>query len=241
MLTTTKGIIFHTVPYSDSRVIAKIYTENSGVQSFIISVSRSKKAKIKNSFLQPLTLVEVVSDQRERKELHHAREISCFSPYQHLQDDVVKTSIALFIAEVLYKSVKEEEANPQLFSFLVHSLQILDLKHEGVANFHLCFLVQLSKFLGFYPQPNSAGEKSVFDLRDGIFRPHIPPHPLFLEVNESRLLENIMSLSFENMQTLLLSGEIRGMMVKHLLRYYELHLHSMNEVKSHHILETVLN
>jgi DNA repair protein RecO (recombination protein O) len=137
--------------------------------------------------------------------------------------------------------VKEEEANPQLYSFIESSLHILDLHHEGVANFHLCFLLHLSKYLGFYPQHNSSGEKSHFDLRDGVFRHSIPPHPLYLEINESRLLEQLMSLSFENMHTLLLNGEIRNAMVKHLLRYFELHLHSMQEVKSHHVLEAVLN
>lgn len=241
MLSTTRGIIFHTVPYSDSRVIAKVYTQEKGVESFIITVSKSRKGKVRNSVLQPLTQVEFVVDRRERNDLQYVREVSCYAPYSHLQDDVIKTSIALFIAEVLYRSIKEEEANPKLYSFIENSLHILDLHHEGVANFHLCFLAQLSKYLGFFPQPNAAGEKSVFDLRDGVFRNSVPPHPLYLEVNESRLLEQILQLSFENMHSLLITGEVRSIMVKQLLRYYELHLSSMQEVKSHHVLEAVLN
>ncbi|HTL82128.1 MAG TPA: DNA repair protein RecO [Bacteroidia bacterium] len=241
MLATTRGIIFHTVPYSDSRVIAKVYTREKGIESFIITVSRSKKGKVKSSVLQPLTQVEFVVDRRERNDLQYVREVSCYAPYSHLQEDVIKTSIALFIAEVLYRSVKEEESNPGMYSFIENSLHILDLHHEGVANFHLCFLVQLSKYLGFYPQQNTAGDKSVFDLRDGVFRNSIPPHPLYLEVNESRLLEHLMEISYDTMHTLLITGETRSMMVKHLLRYYELHLHSMQEVKSHYVLEAVLN
>lgn len=240
MLQKSRGILFHTVPYSDSRVIAKIYTQEHGLGSFIVTVSRSKKGKIKNSLLQPLTQLDIIADHREKNSLHSIRELSCNSPYQHLHEDIVKTSIALFVAEVLYKSIKEEESNPALFSFLTSALQILDLEQDGVANFHLCFLLQLSKYLGFYPQSNSAGPKSVFDLRDGIFRPSFPDHPLFMDAAEARILEELLLLNFENMNSLPLNGETRRVMVKHLLRYYELHLHSLHDVKSHHVLEAVL-
>lgn len=241
MLQTTRGIIFHTVPYSDSRVIAKIYTENFGIQSYILTVSRSKKGKIKNSLLQPLTQLEIVADYREKNSLQSVREISCPSPYHHLHSDIVKTSIALFVAEVLYKAIKEEESNPGLYSFISGSLNILDLQQEGVSNFHLCFLLQLTKYLGFYPQANTCGDKSCFDLRDGVFRPTFPPHPLFMDASESRLLEMLMQYNYSNMHELVLSGELRRITMKHLLRYYELHLNSMQDVKSHHVLETVLS
>lgn len=117
MLQQTRGIVFHTIPYSDSRVIAKIYTEHSGVESFILSVSRSKRGKIKSNLLQPLTQLELVVDYRDKNSLQSVREVSCTEPYLHLQDDIIKTSIALFLAEVLYKSVKEEEPNKGLYSF----------------------------------------------------------------------------------------------------------------------------
>lgn len=241
MLQTTRGIIFHTVPYSDSRLIAKIYTENFGIQSYILTVSRSKKGKIKNSLLQPLTQVEIVADYREKNSLQSVREISCPAPYHHLHSDIIKTSIGLFIAEVLYKAIKEEESNPQLYSFISGSLHILDLQQEGVSNFHLCFLLQLTKYLGFYPHPNTSGDKACFDLRNGIFLPSFPAHPLFMDASEARLLEQLLQLNYGNMHLLPLSGELRRVMVKHLLRYYELHLNSMQDVKSHHVLETVLS
>lgn len=241
MLQTTRGIIFHTVPYSDSRQIAKIYTERFGIQSYILTISRSKRGKIKNSLLQPLTQVEIVADYREKNSLQSIRELSCPSPYHQLHNDIIKTTIALFIAEVLFKAIKEEESNIELYSFISGSLYILDLQQEGVSNFHLCFLVQLTKYLGFYPHPNASGSKSCFDLRDGIFRPSFPDHPLFMDAGEARLLEQLLAVNYSNMHELNLSGELRRVMVKHLLRYYELHLNSMQDVKSHHVLETVLS
>ncbi len=241
MLTNTRGIVFHTVPYSDSRIIAKIYTEHSGVESFIITISRSKRGKIKNNLLQPLTQLDLVVDYRGKGGLQTVRELSCGIPYQHLQEDIIKTSIALFLAEVLYKSVKEEEVNEQLYSFMANSLHILDLQEEGVANFHLVFLLQLTKYLGFHPQPNSSGEKSIFDLRDGVFRDRFPDHLHYLDASEARMLEKLLALSYSDMEFFPLSGETRRIMVKHILRYYDLHLHNMHEVKSHEVLEVVLS
>jgi DNA repair protein RecO (recombination protein O) len=241
MISSTRGIVFHTVPYSDNRVIAKIFTEEFGLRGYVVRISRSKTGNIKSSVLQPLMQIDLVVSHREKNTLHTVREISCNHPYLHIQDDIVKTSIALFVAEILYKSIKEEESNPQLFEFLTSSLQVLDLQHEGVANFHLCFLTQLTKYLGFFPQTNFSGDNSVFDLRDGIFRSSFPDHPMFVDVPGSRLLEQLLSINYGNMHTFKLTGEMRRMLVNHLLRYYELHLHGLHEVKSHQVLEAVLS
>ncbi len=240
MLQTTRGIVFHTIPYSDSRIIAKIYTEFSGVESFMVNISRSKKGRIKNNLLQPLTQLDLVVDYRGKHNLHTVKELSCSMPYKHLQEDIIKTSIALFLAEVLYKSVKEEEANEQLYSFIGNSLHILDLQEEGVANFHLVFLLQLTRYLGFPPQLNRSGEKSFFDLRDGVFRDKFPDHLHYLDAAEARMFEKLCLLTYTSMGDFPLSGETRRIMVRHILHYYDLHLHNMHEVKSHQVLEVVL-
>jgi DNA repair protein RecO (recombination protein O) len=240
MLHHTRGLIFHSIPYSDSRQIVKIYTELFGLRSYIVTVSRSKTGKIKASLLQPLTHVDLVVQQREKNTLHTIREISCVMPYQQLHTDIVKTSITLFLAEVLNKAVREEEQNPALYAYLVYALQFLDLMQDGLANFHLSFLTQLTRFLGFYPQPNSDGARSVFDLRDGIFRPSAPVHPLYIDIHESRVLERLRDLSFDQLAQLPLNAGDRRLLLSHLLRYYELHLNAMHDIKSHRILETVL-
>ena len=63
---------------------------------------------------------------------------------------------------------------------------------------------------------------------------------MFMDVYDARVLEGLLQLNYETMQSFPLSGEMRRVMVKHLLRYYELHLNSMHEVKSHHVLEQIL-
>lgn len=240
MLHSTRGIVFHTIPYSDSRLIARIYTEQFGLRSYIVSASRSKTGKVRSRLLQPLMHLDLVVQQREKNTLHSIKELSCHAPYRHLHEDIVKTTVALFVAEVLHKAVREEEPDQPLYDFICSSLQVLDLLHEGTANFHLAFLMQLTRYLGFFPQSNDAGPQSVFDLRDGIFRAQIPNHPLFADATESRMLELLRELSFANLATLKLNAEQRRLLLVYLLRYYELHVSNMQGIHSHEVLSVVL-
>lgn len=240
MLYSTRGIIFHTVPYSDSRVIAKIYTRDFGLLSFIVSVSRSKSGKIKSPLLQPLTQVDLRIEKKEKSHLHSVRDITLAIPYAHLHSDIVKTTIALFTAEVLYKTVREEEQNEALFTYISNALLALDVAHEGVANFHLVFMMHLARFLGFYPLENEAGPDSVFDLANGVFINGTPNHFNFLDPVESRLFEEIFHADFEHMHELKLNGEKRRIALNAILRYYEAHVAGMQQIVGHEILAAVV-
>ncbi|HTF06301.1 MAG TPA: DNA repair protein RecO [Bacteroidia bacterium] len=240
MLYQTQGIVFHTVPYSDNRVIAKIYTRSFGLQSFIVTVSRTKSGMIKSPLLQPLTQLELRIEKKEKSHLHTVREITLAVPYAHLHNDIVKTTIALFVAEVLYKSVKEEEANEGLYEFISHSLQVLDISHEGTANFHLVFMMNLTRYLGFFPQENIEGPNSLFDLVNGTFFVKTPQHFNSLDPVESRLFEMIFHADYEHMHELQLNAEKRKIVLNALVRYYEAHLQSMQKIQSHEVLAQIL-
>lgn len=240
MLYSTRGIIFHTVPYSDNRVIAKIYTREFGLLSFIVSVSRSKSGRIKSPLLQPLTQIDIRIEKKEKSHLHSVRDIALAVPYAHVHSDIVKTTIALFTAEVLYKSVREEETNEALFTYISSALLALDVAQEGVANFHLVFMMHLARFLGFYPLENEAGPESVFDLTNGVFVAGTPNHFNFLDPVESRLFEEIFHADFEHMHELQLNGEKRRIALNAILRYYESHVAGMQKIVSHEILAGII-
>lgn len=240
MLYSTKGIVFHTVPYSDNRVIAKIYTQDFGLLSFIVSVSRSKSGKIKSPLLQPLTQVDLRIEKKEKSHLHAVRDIALAVPYAQLHSDIVKTTVALFVAEVLYKAVREEEKNEALFTYVSSSLMALDIAHDGVANFHLVFMMHLARFLGFYPLENDSGPNSVFDLTNGTFVASTPNHFNFLDVEESRLFEKIFQSDFEHMHELHLNGEKRRIALNAIIRYYGAHVAGMQEIVGHEILAAVV-
>lgn len=240
MLYSTRGIIFHTVPYQDNRVIAKIYTQDFGLLSFIVSVSRSKSGKIKSPLLQPLTQVDLRIEKKEKSHLHTLRDITLGIPYAHLHHDIVKTTIALFVAEVLYKTVREEEQNGSMYTYISSSLLALDVAHEGVANFHLVFMMQLTRYLGFSPQENTEGPQSVFDLTNGTFVGNSPGHFNFLDAVESRLFEQVTGIDYAHMHELQLNGERRRIVLNAIIRYYELHVAGMQKLVGHEILTSVI-
>lgn len=241
MLHQTRGIVLHTLPYSDTSLIAKIYTERFGLQSYILSGARSKRGKAKGNLLQPLTQVDMVVMHKERNSLQRITEISCRQPYQHLHESPLKTGVALFLAEILYKSIREEESNLPLFEFLSGSLHILDLQEEGMANFHLCFLIQLSKYLGFFPHENEQGAPAYFDLQEGIFKPFEPHHPYYMAKPQAQLLEQLLVSTYDNLSALSFSNIERRDLLAQLILYYELHLDSMKDVKSHKVLEAIFS
>ena len=239
MIASTRGIVLHTTPYSDSTVIAKIYTEEFGLRSYLVNAAHSKRSGTKSRLLQPLSLVELVVYEKERSQLQRVKEIRTEIHFSNAQD-ISRTSILLFLDEVLCHVIREEEKNPLLFEFLHSSIQILDLLPGSTANFHLSFLVQLSKYLGFFPQGNYTSFCPLFDLKAGEFIPERPIHPNYLEARLSERLFQLMQVSYDDSSTLSLTAVERKELLKALLYYYSTHIDSFPALKSHLVLEEVL-
>ena len=157
MLVKTRGIVINYIKYSESSIIVKIYTEELGLQSYIVSGVRSAKAKNKIALYQPMTLLElVVYYKKNQHGLFRISEVKCLSPFHSIPFNFIKSGVAIFLTEMLSKSLKEETPNPELYAFLFKSILLFDQLEEGYENFHLFFLLKLSKYLGF--EPESAGE-----------------------------------------------------------------------------------
>ena len=149
MLHKTKGIVFRYVKYRETSIITNIYTEKFGLCGYIVNGVRSKKARNKIAFFQPLTLLDLVVYHKENADISRIAETKCSEPYEALPYHMQKSTIAMFLAEVLNKAIKESEGNTPLFEFLHHSLLMLDQLDKGYENFHLRFLLKLSRYLGF--------------------------------------------------------------------------------------------
>lgn len=241
MLHNTPGIVLHQVKYSETSVIAKIYTELFGLQSYMIRGIRSKKSKIKSALLQHLTLVDLVVDHKEKSNIHNIREIKIAYPFQSIPYNIHKSSIAVFLNEILYHVIKEEEANVDLFQFLFHALQILDLKEDNFNTFHYLFLIQLSKYLGFYPKNNYSEKECNFNLEDGKFTDQKGPENLFIPSPYSIYISGLSKQTFENLESTKINSIHRNQLLEILLNYYRLHLPVPLKIKSHLVLQTVLN
>lgn len=241
MYHSTRGIVFRQTKYSDSSLVVRILTEEMGLRSYIIKGARGPKAKIKASLFQPLTLLELVVSQKEKSDLQHIREARVAYPYQSIYLDIRKSSILLFLNELLYKSIQEEAVNAELFRYIFDHLMLLDQTTENPANFHLLFTLHLTRHLGFYPHGKYLNETSVFDLLEGQFVQTEPlPAENFMTGVNCAWLSKMLAVPPEKFYSISVPSVVRNEILEKILRYYHLHLPLTGEFKSHLILHDVL-
>lgn len=240
MLHKTSGIILQTTNYSDSSLIAKIYTEKFGLQSYIINGVRGKKSKTKASLFQPMALVDIVVSNSEKSNLQRISEINIQHPYTDIPYNIVKSSIAIFLNEILFRALKEEHSDEDLFSYIKNSLLILDLKTDSCSNFHIYFLLQLSRFLGFYPQGSFSENTPCFDLNEGKFISIIPSHNNYLKPPTAAMLSEFLNSNFEKIQELKMDATQRKKILHALILFFQFHISSFGEIKSLEVLEQVI-
>lgn len=221
MLQKTRGIVFRFVKFGETSIIANIFTEQFGLQSYMIKGVRSNSRKSKIALFQPLTLLEMVVYHKENAGIMHIKEVKCFHPYQFINGDVRKATIAMFINEVLNKSVKEQSHAQDIFNFITDSLIYLDtLNHPE--NFHLIFLIGLSKHLGFGPHLSSEvlGGRMISD-------------------DEEIALNKFLTLDYHI--DIPLTYQQRKNILAVLLRFYQAHSDGFGEMKSLAVLKEILS
>ncbi|MDA3905365.1 MAG: DNA repair protein RecO [Bacteroidales bacterium] len=240
MLAKTQGIVLKTINYSETSVVAKIYTEQFGLKSYLIQGVRKRNAKTKANSLSLLSLLDMEVYNRESKEMQYIKEIKRAHIFQSLPYDIRKSSIAIFLNELIYNSIREEEANPALFNYLFNSIHMLDLLKDNFSSFHLHFAVQLSKYLGFGPADASFKSDALFDLADGKFHSDKRLGIYKLNQEESLCFYRASALSFDTFNQLPFSKQKRKIMLEHILSYYQLHSPEFKLLRSHEVLEAVL-
>ena len=239
MILSSSGIVLSTLRYSDSSVIARVYTREKGLRAFMVRTGKGKSAISKLSLLQPLSLVSVSFKDDERKTMHTIRSIERENSLRSIPFDPVKTCIALFVAEVIGRSIGEEEKNDELFKFLQSSILLLD-DGENPNNFHLKFMIEFTRFLGFYPQRAISGQP-YFDLSEGEFLQTEPPHPYFLEGKLASAFSELIGTGMTSFDSVRITNSHRRELLQKLIDYYRLHLDGMKEINSHKVLEEVLS
>ena len=237
MLTKTQAIVLHSLKYGETRLIVDMFTRSQGRQSFIVSIPKSVKGKIKKQLFQPLTLLEIESDLRPKLQLQKLSDVRLASPFSSIPFDPNKLSISLFIAEFLYYALRSEQHNEPLFDYIVNSIQWLDAQTDRFANFHLVFLMRLSRFLGFYPNLDHYQTGDYFDLRESIFLSAPPVHRDFLHPQEAEKIQLMMRMDFPTMHLFRMSHQERNRLLEISLIYYRLHLPDFPELKSVSVLQ----
>jgi DNA repair protein RecO (recombination protein O) len=222
MLFKTKGIVFRYTEYGESSIIVTIFTGLFGLQTYIVNSARTSSSKNKIALYQPLTLLDLVVYHRENASLLRIKEAKCFHAYQHIPVDFKKSSIALFLNEILNKTVKEQSHAEELCDFLIHSFVHFDLQATNIENFHLIFLIRLSRYLGFRPS-------GVDELMGG---------RVSGDVAEENLLKQLVAANYSD--PISLSNVQRRNILEIIIRFYVSHSPNFGELKSLSVLREII-
>lgn len=239
MLTKTQAIVLHTIKYGETRIIVDMFTRSHGRLSFIVSIPKSTKAKTKKQFFQPLTILEIEVDVRMKLQLQKLSDVRLASPFITIPFNPHKLSISLFIAEFLYYALRSEQQNALLYDYVESSILWLDSQKDRYANFHLVFLMRLSRFLGFYPNLDNYQAGDYFDLRESMFLPSPPMHRDFLFPQEAEKVQLMMRMDYPTMHLFQMSHQERNRLLEVTITYYRLHLTDFPELKSIAVLQAL--
>ncbi|HEY0899920.1 MAG TPA: DNA repair protein RecO [Sphingobacteriaceae bacterium] len=241
MLHKTRGIVFKTTDYSESSVVVQVFTEKFGLQSYLINGVKKPKARIRGNILQPLHLLEMVVYYKPSGSIQRVSEVRQVPLFQTIPYDVVKSSLVMFLNEVLYKAIRQEAEDEALFEFLFQSIELLDRTEKGLAVFHLYFLLQLTRYLGFYPDRTLENSADYFDLVEGNYSRNAPAHVSVLQPPHTAYWTSILNSSYDDLASLRIPADERKLLLTKVLDYYRLHIEGFGTVRSHQVLEEILS
>ncbi|WP_231459066.1 MULTISPECIES: DNA repair protein RecO [unclassified Pedobacter] len=241
MLHKVRGIVLKTTNYSESSVIVQVFTDKFGMQSYLINGVKKPKAKIKMNMLQSLHLLDMVVYHKTNTSIQRVSEVRQVPVFKTIPYDIVKTSIVIFLNEVLYKSIRQQSADEGLFDYIFNSIAWFDENEELNPNFHLSFLLKLTRFLGFSPNERRRTDQVYFDLQEGEFLSRVPIHSNYLQLDDALGFISLFNTSLEKISDIKMSNNQRRFLLDKILVFYTLHTASFGEVQSHKILETLLS
>lgn len=237
MLIQTKAIIISALKYGEADLIVKAYTLSDGLCTYMLKgVLKSKKGKFKASMFQSLTQLDIVANHRGGGKIEYLKEARVTGNYQSLHTEPVKQAMTMFLAEMLRNSIKEEESNEPLFHYLEYSLKVLDVS-DRIANFHLLFLLNLTRYLGFQPE-TEMGDFPVFNMLDGVFQEY-STNDYCIEGKNVDLLKKLLGTDFDVLTNIKLNQTSRNDFLNILLLYYGLHIEGFRKPKSLSILNEI--
>ena len=235
-----QGIVLQSIRYGDTSLVVKIYTLQFGLQSYMVKGVRSRTARNRIAFFQPMTFLRFVQNGHPRQGgLAYLKDPELLYAFQSIPMVMNKSAILMYLAELLSHTLTQQERNEALFQFVHQSVVWLDLVEANYANFPLFFTLELSRHLGFYPQDDYS-EGALFDMMEGHFTSRIPPHPYYLEKDNSALLASLLNRGLDEVASVSLTGSQRNAFLEGLLTFMRLHAPVIKALQSHDILREVL-
>jgi DNA repair protein RecO (recombination protein O) len=237
LLVKTKAIVISSLKFQEKSLIVKCFTLSNGLKSYFVrDAFSSRKASQKMAYFQPLTIIEIEAVHKNKGTLENFKEVKISAPFHSIHSDIYKSTMVLFLSEILHHSIHEEEKNESLFTFLETALHWLD-QHDEISNFHLILMLETTKYLGFYPDISDR-DMPFFEMTEGVFTPF---HAISsLTEHETQLFKKLIDLKFDNDQKTFHVIE-RQLLLKILIDYYSFHLDGFKRPKSLDVLKEVFS
>ena len=240
MLLSTPALVLHTTEYSETSVIAKVFTRQLGVRSYILKGVRKGGSRTKRNLLQPLSYLDMVVYVNPKTSLNYVKELAPHTPtLPHSDNQAITSAVVFFMTELLYKTLREEEPDQELFDYIVSALeqlrQPLPAKH---AQMPLLFLLRLTRYLGLWPRDNYSPREPLFDLQEGCFR---SSGETTVDAAISALLHEYLQATGQGAPCPTATLAQRTALMNRLIEYLQLHLDGFRTFHSHEILHTILN
>ena len=229
-------MVLRAVKYGESGLVVDMLTEKEGRVSFMVKLSKSPKGRFRKQLFMPLTIVEVDFDYRMKSNLQRLLDIRMAQPLPLLAMNPYKLSIGMFLAEFLCHATRDEHDNELLFNFVAFSMEWLNDVEGGFSNFHLVFMIRLSRFVGFFPNTDGADQGGYFDLLNACFTLTPPSHGHFLAPEEASKIALLMRLTYKTMHLCAMSRRERNRCTEVILEYYRLHVPGFPQMKSLEVL-----
>lgn len=232
-------VALRTIKYNDKHSILSVYSLELGRVSFLVPAGNGRESVRRRALFMPLSIFECVASIKPGRELHTMRDPRVLMPLHGLHSHPIKGAMAMFVADVLGAVLRESQSDNATFAFLIDAVTRFDVMTEGVANFHLCFLYRLGRFIGIEPDVSTYQEGAVFDMQEGRFRMTPPLLHKFLSVDDSRVLAMLSRITFDNMRHYKFNRNQRNELLDKILEYYTIHYSSLSQMQSLDVLRTL--
>ena len=236
MVVSTSAIVISKLKYKDNDLILKLLTRELGVCNFLVRNPAGKKRNKIINYFQPLTILNIEFENRNKSKLNYLKDVEIEYVFKSIHFDIKKSVVVLFISEILNRILNFQEKDELLFDFISDSFILFDKNKSQ--NFHLFFLIRLTKYFGIFPQTDN-NKGLYFDLEQGVFSVEKPPKHYITGVNLD-VFKKLLGIKFDRMNDINITNNMRRDLIDNIITYYKYHFESFGNLKSIDVIRKTL-
>ena len=237
MLVSSSAIVLSKVRYQDNDLIIKCLTRDLGVVTYMVkNISVSKKSKNKFAFFQLLNILDLETNFNPNRSIQYIKDLKIKYNFKSLHTNIYKSSVVMFLSEILSTIIHNEIKDIELFDFIESSLIWYDKSEESSA-FYLIFLMQMTDYLGFYPDCTNM-HYNYFNLEEGLFE-NSKNSKYVIKGSSLVLFKTILGIKFDSNKLPFIDKIKKKDILKNIIIYYKLHVDGFKDPKSLKVLNQI--